>query len=186
MFYKLLENAVANYPFKDANNAKKLLEKQLSENQNLRDRKNFEAHLSTKAFVLSTDLSKVLLLEHKTLQKWLQPGGHIDEIDDSLWQEAMREAMEEAGFTNLQYLPLLPNSPETPFHLDIHNIPNSDKKQEPAHIHYGFSYLFTANPDDLVLDYGESNDFKWVSFEEFAQMSENIQTANKIKSHFTL
>ena len=184
MFYQLLKNAVANYPFEDGIDAQKLLEKQLEENQNLRDRKNFEAHLSTKAFVFSPDFSKVLLLDHKTLGRWLQPGGHIDQTDNSLWKAGMREAMEEAGFENLKYHPLLPNSPETPIDLDIHTIPTSTKKQEPEHIHYGFSYIFTANPDDTNIDLDESNDCKWINFEEFTQMLEHKVIAQKVENNF--
>ena len=40
---------------------------------------------------------KVLLHFHKKLQKWLQPGGHI-ELDEDPNQAAIREAKEETGF----------------------------------------------------------------------------------------
>ena len=184
MFQNNLKQALANYPFDDGQNAKKLLTKQLNENQNLRDRKNFEAHLSTKAFVFSPNFTQVLLLDHKTLGRWLQPGGHIDETDNSLWKAGEREAMEEAGFANLTYHPLLPNSPETPTELDTHTIPKSDKKQEPEHIHYGFSYIFTANLNELKLNLDESSAYKWISFEDFAQMSEFETVAQKVKNNF--
>lgn len=40
---------------------------------------------------------KVLLHLHKKLNKWLQPGGHI-ELDEDPNQAAIREAKEETGF----------------------------------------------------------------------------------------
>ncbi|HEY7509701.1 MAG TPA: NUDIX hydrolase, partial [Vicinamibacteria bacterium] len=42
------------------------------------DRANPRAHLTGSAFVIAADGSRVLLLHHRKLRRWLQPGGHAD------------------------------------------------------------------------------------------------------------
>src|SRR5437762_10909961 len=40
-------------------------------------------HFTASAFVLSPDYDEVLLIFHKKLGRWLQPGGHVDAGDAS-------------------------------------------------------------------------------------------------------
>ena len=99
-------------------------------------RSTLEGHLTGSAWVLSADGKAALLLHHTKLDRWLQPGGHADEADDSLAHTARREAMEECGLTDLILL--------TPgiFDLDVHAIPA--RGQEPAHLHYDLRFLFAV------------------------------------------
>ena len=184
-FYQNLLFAVASYieafPSPEAQEVSDLLIKQISQSQDLRDRKNFEAHLSSKTFIFNVDFSKVLLLHHKGLNRWLQPGGHTDPEDNSMVEGAMREGIEETGITNLIYYPMNVQNPEVPFNLDIHSIPANLKKNEPAHLHYGFGYVFVAPSEDLSIDLTESNDAKWISFEEFEQMEKYQIITRKVK-----
>lgn len=52
-------------------------------------------HVTGSAIVIDDRLG-VLLLEHKRLGMWLQPGGHLDP-GETPWQAAEREAIEETG-----------------------------------------------------------------------------------------
>lgn len=51
-------------------------------------------HVTGSAIVIGD--AGVLLLKHKRLGLWLQPGGHID-AGETPWEAALREAIEETG-----------------------------------------------------------------------------------------
>ena len=94
--------------------------------QQLYNRKNFEGHITASAIVVDiTDLT-VLLLEHKKLKRWLQPGGHVDLTDESILAAALRELNEEANI-NANQLRLVSSSNQTPFDIDSHLIPENSK-----------------------------------------------------------
>src|SRR5687768_14000019 len=65
------------------------------------DRRNPRAHLTGSAFVVSHDGLHVLLLHHRKLGRWLQPGGHADDGESSGETVALREAREETGVKGL-------------------------------------------------------------------------------------
>jgi 8-oxo-dGTP pyrophosphatase MutT (NUDIX family) len=132
------------------------------------DRKNMVAHCTTQAFVVSSDKTKILLLEHLSLGGWYQPGGHIDSDDSSLWSAAKREAAEESGLIDLRYLAVDDKNPNLPMTIQINPIPENSKKQEGEHKHIDLSYLFAASPNAKVeIDKNESSGSKWISLEEF-------------------
>lgn len=110
--------------------------------QSLISRKNFFGHITASAIVLDRTLSKILLVHHKNLGKYIQPGGHIDNIDTTFSQAAVRELAEETGFTDILPLSLDINYPDVPIDIDIHTIPENQKKQEPKHLHFDFRYIF--------------------------------------------
>src|SRR6476659_4087444 len=49
------------------------------------------------AFVLSPDRRRLLVVFHRKLGRWLQPGGHIEPSDASIVDAARREVEEETG-----------------------------------------------------------------------------------------
>jgi 8-oxo-dGTP pyrophosphatase MutT (NUDIX family) len=60
-------------------------------------------HLTGSAFVLSADRRRVLLVHHRKLDRWLQPGGHADGESD-VARVALREAREETGLASLTFV----------------------------------------------------------------------------------
>jgi 8-oxo-dGTP pyrophosphatase MutT (NUDIX family) len=123
-------------------------------NQNFYQRSNLAGHLTGSAWVLSPDRKSALLIHHKKLNKWLQPGGHADETDENLSETALRETKEECGIREISLL----NS--SVFDVDVHEIPQ--KGDIPAHFHYDVRFLFQANSLDLKPDLNEVKDVKWV------------------------
>ena len=129
------------------------------------DRRIAEGHLTGSALVLSRDGRRVLLLRHRKLQRWLQPGGHAESGESSGEAVALREAREETG---LEGLSLHPDAPR-PLDVDVHEIP--ERPGEPAHQHLDLRYLVLA-PDSpaLALATDESDELRWFGWDELGPL----------------
>jgi len=123
-------------------------------------RANTPGHITASGLVIKDD--KVLLIFHKVLQKYLQPGGHIEDVDSALFHVAQREILEEVGIKTKPH----PIFADVPVHIDIHKIPKNNKKKEPEHFHYDFMFVFLPEDDeDVVLQAEEVSGYKWVSLD---------------------
>ena len=102
-----------------------------TDTKDLYRRTNFIGHLTGSAFILNKTSNKILLLKHKSLGKWLQPGGHVDLTDNSILDACFREIQEETGIKkiNLEYIK---HKLSIPFDIDSHKIPANPKKKEEA------------------------------------------------------
>lgn len=114
-------------------------------------------HFTGSAWVLSPDGAHALLIHHRNLDKWVQPGGHADAEDNSLVETARREAQEECGLSGLTLLS------EQIFDLDIHVIPV--KRDIPEHLHYDVRFWFQAENETLRADFSEVKAVRWVPLE---------------------
>lgn len=117
-------------------------------------------HVTGSAWIIEKDRKKVLLMHHKKLNQWFQPGGHCDGDSDVL-NVAMKEANEETGLKNLKVF-----SQEI-FDIDVHEIP--ERKGIPAHKHYDIRFLIEADSDEKLEINEESNDLAWVSLEKVVE-----------------
>ncbi|MCI4355275.1 MAG: NUDIX hydrolase, partial [Thermoplasmata archaeon] len=120
------------------------------------DRRIVEGHLTASALVISASGDRVLLLHHRKLDRWLQPGGHAEPGETVAEAIALREAREETGVDALELHPTAPR----PLDVDVHAIPA--RGEEAAHEHLDLRYLVRA-PDDavIVLNAGESRALRW-------------------------
>lgn len=147
-----------------------LLRWQIAEGHRLDLRETMPGHLTTSAIVLSPDHTKILVIDHITIGRWLQPGGHY-EPSESFHLSAQREAEEETGVTGLKLHPWHQGG-DLPFVIDSHDVPGKKSRQEPPHIHHDLQYLFLADPNQpLTAQLDEVNAAKWQSVEmlwEFA------------------
>jgi 8-oxo-dGTP pyrophosphatase MutT (NUDIX family) len=125
------------------------------------DRRIPEGHLTGSALVVSRDGRRVLLLHHRKLQRWLQPGGHADPGEATGEAVALREAREETGITGLTLHPTAPR----PLDVDLHQIPA--RGHEPAHLHLDLRYLVLAPVGArLKPSAAESEDLRWFGWSE--------------------
>src|SRR6478752_1537550 len=122
-------------------------------------------HFTASAFVLSPDRRDLVLIHHKKLGIWVQPGGHVEPSDDDLLAAARREVLEEVGLADLESLSAQASSPL--FDVDIHLIPA--RKADPAHEHFDVRFAFVAKTRELVHS-EEIADLRWVPLDAVAQM----------------
>jgi 8-oxo-dGTP pyrophosphatase MutT (NUDIX family) len=136
---------------------------QLLEQDHPTSRASFRpGHLTASGFVLSPERDAVLLIFHKKLGIWVQPGGHIEPSDVSLEGAARRELAEEVG------LSLPENAAATIFDLDIHSIPA--RKDEPEHEHFDVRYRFQSPTRELVAS-DEVAGVRWAELARIDQLT---------------
>jgi 8-oxo-dGTP pyrophosphatase MutT (NUDIX family) len=129
------------------------------------DRGILEGHLTGSAITTSADGSRVLLLHHRKLDRWLQPGGHGDPGETTGEEVALREAFEESGIRDLSLHP----AALRPLDVDVHDIPA--RGSEPAHEHLDLRYLVVAPPDAVISPaVAELHEIRWVPWDETAAL----------------
>jgi 8-oxo-dGTP pyrophosphatase MutT (NUDIX family) len=122
------------------------------------ERSNLAGHFTGSCWLVSADGSRVLLMHHRKLDRWLQPGGHADG-DVDLARVALREAQEETGVAGLCVEGGI-------FDIDRHRIPA--RGDEPEHWHYDVRYVVRAGPDERFTVNPESRALAWRSVAEVA------------------
>jgi 8-oxo-dGTP pyrophosphatase MutT (NUDIX family) len=129
------------------------------------DRRIAQGHLTASALVVSGDGERVLLLHHRKLDRWLQPGGHAEAGEVEGEAIALREALEETGIEGLA----LHSTAPRPLDIDVHAIPA--RRDEPAHEHLDLRYLVLA-PENaaITLNADESHALRWFCWHELAEL----------------
>jgi 8-oxo-dGTP pyrophosphatase MutT (NUDIX family) len=125
------------------------------------DRHNFSpGHITASAIVLAPDQRSVLLVHHRRLDRWLQPGGHIEVEDADLCAAAAREVREETGIeVRVDVAPALAG-------VSVHRIPTSAK--EPEHWHHDLLFSMAATTIDLQVSH-ESRDVIWCPLDSLSE-----------------
>jgi len=155
-----------------------LWEKLLASEVSIFSRKNKTGHITASAILLSADCTKILLVRHKFLQKLLQPGGHVDENETTL-EASKRELSEETGLTDFEYIKYSDENELLPLDIDIHAIPISPKKNEEAHYHYDFRYLYFMKSDEKTIqNETELDDLEWF---EIDKIEKNMDIDDNLK-----
>ncbi|MBL8311859.1 MAG: NUDIX hydrolase [Burkholderiales bacterium] len=126
-----------------------------------------EGHLTASAWVVDCTGRYAAMIHHRKLNRWLQPGGHIDDSDASWRAAAERELREETGLARF----VSPADDAALFDVDVHAIPA--RADEPAHWHYDLRYLFVADIEagansgqSLALNAEESHACRWFALSE--------------------
>lgn len=133
-------------------------------------------HITGSALIISPDKKQVLLLHHRKLDRWLQPGGHADG-DENVARVAEKEAREETGLRNIKL------ASEEILDLDIHRIPA--RGTDPEHLHYDVRFLFVADPDEPLQQNRESKELAWLTMEQVPDKTENNRSINRMIEKIT-
>ncbi len=137
-----------------------LLRRQIDRGDDIHSRRTFPGHVTTSALVLDREGRRTLLILHRALGRWLQPGGHY-EPPDELAASALREAVEETGMSGLAVDPWHGNS-GLPVDIDSHRIPARPERGEPEHWHHDIRFVVRAEGSaSLRPDAAEVHGAEW-------------------------
>jgi len=128
-------------------------------------------HITTSAWIIDNEASSALLVHHRKLNKWLQPGGHADGKED-VAAEAQREATEETGLSKLHLVS------SQIFDLDIHQIPA--RGTVPAHFHYDIRFLFMADKTLPITTSQESHEVKWFELDQISTLTNGSRSIERM------
>lgn len=98
------------------------------------------------------------MVYHNIYDSWSWTGGHADGEAD-LAQVALREAKEETGLSQIEFVK------ETPVSLEIITVDGHEKRGHyvPSHLHLNLTYLFRAEEGQrLHMKEDENSGVKWI------------------------
>ena len=148
-------------------------------------RDHWPAHVTGSAWVVSPDRSRVLMMHHRKLGQWFQPGGHADGDADIL-RVALRETAEETGLEARQVRLLHMEV----FDVDVHSIAASE--HDPRHEHIDIRFLVEIDDSLPVPGNDESHQVLWVRLNDVSAYNNNRSTwrmtekTRRMRSHFPL
>jgi 8-oxo-dGTP pyrophosphatase MutT (NUDIX family) len=121
-------------------------------NADAASRSSLRGHLTGSALVVDATGTRTLLMLHRKLGRWFQPGGHADG-DTNLAAVALREATEETGLVGLRVaVPAID--------VDIHRV---EPPGEPPHLHLDTRFLVVAPAGACEAGNEESLALRWVA-----------------------
>lgn len=133
--------------------------------------KHLRKDFTATGYVTNLDRTKVLVIFHKKLQKWLPAGGHL-ELNELPHEAALREVFEETGICAR----IIKDDPDMglngdadcqiprPYSVLYQIIPSSSKDVE--HIHVDFIYVMEAEESELKVNTNEISNAKWMTSDE--------------------
>jgi len=132
-------------------------------------RELWPVHVTGSTWVVNSRRDKVLLLHHKKLDQWFQPGGHADGDADIL-KVALKETSEETGL-DPGHIRLVSGNV---FDVDIHTI--QANAHDPRHEHIDVRFLVEIDDSVVVPGNDESHDVVWVSLNQVSRYNNNRST----------
>ena len=118
-------------------------------------RKLWPGHVTASAWVVNPARDHVLLLHHRKLDMWLQPGGHADGDPDVL-NVVRKETSEETGVAT-EHIRFVS---EAIFDVDVHVVHASE--HDPRHEHYDVRFLVELDHRLPIPGNSESHQVRWV------------------------
>lgn len=135
---------------------------------NILTRDNEIVHLTSSAFIMNKDLTKVLLVYHNIYDSWSWTGGHQDGERDLL-KVAIKEAKEETGLNKLE---IYRDQIAT---IDVLAVKSHYKKGKyvAPHLHLSVGYILVADEKDkLKIKEDENSQVKWIEMDKLMEYTE--------------
>jgi len=144
-----------------------------------------ERHFTVSVYIFSKEEpDRVLLLFHKKHQKWMQPGGHIEQFENPL-EAAAREVREETGIDIEAYLQparkLSNDVLELQAPASLQQQPIPAQGDDPAHYHLDLGYVVKVPHSIPTPANNESMMVNWFTLEQLdkLEMFDNVRTLVK-------
>lgn len=144
----------------------------LAEHPDVAHRACETGHLTGSAVVVDGSASRTLLLHHRKLGRWFQPGGHADG-DTNLAAVALREATEETGIAGLAVT-------TRAIDVDVHFV---EPPGERAHLHLDIRYLVLAPPGAVEVGNEESLALRWLTEAELDHLEPGVDASTRRLVH---
>ena len=157
---ELLQDYQERYP--EESSVAERLQNFVREHPDCFERSLSAGHITGSAWLVNRGGTHTLLTHHKKLNKWLQPGGHVDG-NPNILESALREAQEESGIEGI--LPVF----EEIFDIDIHAIPQHGSETE--HYHYDVRFAVHTTDSEVYQVSDESHDLAWVEIQDVQQLT---------------
>jgi 8-oxo-dGTP pyrophosphatase MutT (NUDIX family) len=126
-------------------------------------------HVTGSAWVVSPDRELVMLMHHRKLNQWFQPGGHADGDADIL-RVALRECAEETGLEP-SHIRLIDSSI---FDVDLHATPAMGKT--PPHEHIDIRFVVEIDDWLTIPGNDESHAVEWFPLYQVLRHNNNRST----------
>lgn len=126
------------------------------------ERTNMYAHMTSSPWILNEELDKVLMVYHNIYSSWGWCGGHCDG-DRNMIRVAVREGQEESGLQNLKLVS------EKPLAIDILPVYGHMKNKAyiAAHVHLNFTFLCIAQErESLSIKRDENSAVRWIPIKD--------------------
>lgn len=143
----------------------------VEDNPDALHRTNLRGHLTGSAVVFDAAGDRVVLLHHRKLRRWLQPGGHADG-DANLAAVALREATEETAMDGLRVDPVAVD-------IDVHEVDHD--KEGVGHLHLDVRFIVVAPSGADVIGNHESTAIEWVAFADLGDYDLDAGTHRMIE-----
>jgi 8-oxo-dGTP diphosphatase len=141
-------------------------------------------HFTVTGYVMNKDRTKLLMIRHNKLNKWLPPGGHL-EANEVPHEGALREVFEETGvratvIDNDEHDLSLRGEVDVqiprPYALLYQLIPEGKKDVE--HIHLDMVFAFEADDSvDVSAQLEEVSEAQWLTKEQILVSDEAFESA---------
>jgi 8-oxo-dGTP pyrophosphatase MutT (NUDIX family) len=148
----------------------------------MKKRKTFEGEkqFTASVWILNkTHPKKMLLIRHRKLGKWMQPGGHIEKFENPI-EAAIREVFEETGL-NIGFLAdQIKKAENDASFLPIPKFFMEQKipayNDEPEHFHLDINYVVEVQEQRLKFNKKETHDIGWFTKEEIKKLPTHKDT----------
>ncbi len=131
----------------------------ITQHPNCFDRTLAMGHVTGSSWVVNPAHTHVLMLHHRKLNLWLQPGGHADG-DADIVQVVLKETAEESG-VDIAHVLLVS---EDIFDVDVHTVHAS--KHDPRHEHFDIRFLVELDDRLPVPGNDESHEIGWIALDQ--------------------
>ena len=150
-------------PYSDQEeNDKEIIIRCFDMSDDILSRDNNIMHITSSAFIVNKNRTKVLMVHHNIYNSWCWTGGHADG-EENLLLVAINEAQEETGVKNI-----FPVSDDI-LSLDILPVFGHIKKGNyiSSHLHLSIAYLIEADDvEPLIVKPDENSAVKWIPIDE--------------------